>query len=309
MKPVYVINGFLDSGKTEFIKFTLEQPYFNEDGSTLLILCEEGEEEYDKAILESTNTILEVVEEEEQFNPQYLLELEKKYNPVRVIIEYNGMWNYKEMKLPWHWKIEQQITNIDASTFPLYYNNMKSLLAEMLRKSELIIFNRCDGVEDLSAYKRNVKAVNQKADIIFEDSNGEIDEIMEDDLPYDLNATVIQLNNDSYGIWYLDSLDHLERYIGKTVEFAGMVLKPESFPTEYFVPGRTAMTCCADDMAFLGFVCNYEGTDQLKNKEWVKVTAIVQQEYFADYNGEGPVLHAIRVEKAKAPEEEIIRFV
>ncbi|MCM1088991.1 MAG: hypothetical protein NC419_12610, partial [Muribaculaceae bacterium] len=244
MKPVYVINGFLESGKTEFITYTLAQPYFQIKGVTLLILCEEGEIEYEAGLLKQSNTVLEVIDEEEAFNTAHLIELEKKHKPERIIIEYNGMWNYKKMKLPWHWTIEQQITTIDASTFPMYFTNMKSLLAEMLRKSELIIFNRCDGVEDLSNYKRNVKAINQKADIVFEDANGEVNQIMEDDLPYDLAAPIIELNNEGYGIWYLDSLDHIGRYEGKTVQFTAMVLKPKNFPKGYFVPGRMAMTCC-----------------------------------------------------------------
>ena len=129
------------------------------------------------------------------------------------------MWNFKNMKLPWYWKVEQQITTIDGSTFPMYYTNMKSLLAEMIRKSEMIIFNRCDGIKDLNVYKRNIKAVNPAADVIFEDSNGEIDEIFEEDLPYDLNQDPIVLDNQGYGIWYLDSMDHLERYVGKNIQF------------------------------------------------------------------------------------------
>ena len=273
MKPVYVINGFLESGKTEFITYTLAQPYFQIGGRTLLILCEEGENEYDAALLKRSRTVLELIEDEADFQPAKLIELEKKHKPERIIIEYNGMWNYKEMKLPWHWKIEQQITTIDASTFPMYYTNMKSLLAEQIRASELIIFNRCDGVKDLSSYKRNVKAINQ-----------------------------------GYGIWYLDSLDHLERYEGRTISFTAMVLKPKEFPKGYFVPGRMAMTCCAEDMAFLGFACEYDGTDALSDQQWVKVRAKVAKEYFADYQGEGPVLHAVSVEQTKAPKETVISF-
>lgn len=309
MKPVYVINGFLESGKTEFITYTLSQPYFQIGGRTLLILCEEGENEYDEKLLKLSKTDLELIEDEDEFQPAKLIELEKKHKPERIIIEYNGMWNYKEMKLPWHWKIEQQITTIDASTFPMYFTNMKSLLAEQIRASELIIFNRCDNVEDLSSYKRNIKAINPKAEIVFEDANGEINTIMEDDLPYDLNAPVIELNNEGYGIWYLDSLDHLDRYEDKTVQFTGMVLKPKTFPKGYFVPGRMAMTCCADDMAFLGFACEYDKADKLTDQQWVKVTAKVSKEYFADYQGEGPVLHAISVEQTKAPKETVISFV
>lgn len=309
MIPVYLINGFLESGKTEFIKYTISQPYFQTRGTTLLILCEEGELEYEEALLKKTRTVMEVIEDEEDFTIEQLMELEKKHKPERIIIEFNGMWNMKEMKLPIHWSIDQQITMIDASTFPMYYTNMKSMVAEMVRRSEMIIFNRCDGIKELSNYKRNVKAVNQQAEIIFEDSQGEIEEMLEEELPYDLNKPVIELDNEGYGIWYLDSLDHIERYVGKTVQFVGQVLKPGSFPSDYFVPGRLAMTCCADDMAFLGFACEYEGASELAQKSWVKVTATIANEYWPDYNGEGPVLHAVSVEKTKAPKEEIINFV
>ncbi|MCI8801350.1 TIGR03943 family putative permease subunit [Acetatifactor muris] len=309
MKTVYMINGFLESGKTQFISFTLGQQYFQVKGKTLLILCEEGENEYEPDLLAQSRTEIELIENEEDFNPAHLTELEKKHKPERIIIEYNGMWNYKNMKLPWYWKIEQQITTIDGSTFPMYYTNMRSLLAEMIRKSEMIIFNRCDEVkEQLSSYKRNIKAVNPSADVIFEDEKGEIDEIFEEDLPYDLNQELIVLDNQGYGIWYLDSMDHLERYVGKKLQFVAMVLKPENFPKGYFVPGRMAMTCCADDMAFLGYTCEFSGADGLRQREWVKVTAVVAKEYWEDYNGEGPVLHAVSVEKTRAPKEEIISF-
>ena len=273
-KPVYIINGFLESGKTEFITFTLGQPYFQIKGKTLLILCEEGENEYDPALLKKSRTDVVLIEEEEEFTPNHLIELEKQYKPARIIIEYNGMWNCKNMTLPWYWKVEQQNTTID----------------------------------DLNVYKRNIKAVNPSADVIFEDSNGEIDEIFEEDLPYDLNQDPIVLDNQGYGIWYLDSMDHLERYEGKNIQFLAMVLKPEEYPDGYFVPGRMAMTCCAEDMAFLGYACEFAGTKDLKQKEWVKVTAKVAREYFADYKGEGPVLHAISVEKAKAPKDPVISF-
>ena len=308
MKAVYMINGFLESGKTEFITYTLAQPYFQTRGTTLLLLCEEGEVEYDDDLLKKSRTVVELIESEADFNTNHLLELEKKYKPERIIVEYNGMWNFKNMKLPWHWKIEQQITTIDGSTFPNYYTNMRSLLSYMVLNSEIIIFNRCDGISDLSSYKRNIKAVNPRADIIFEDANGEITEIMEDDLPYDLKQEVLALDDYGYGIWYLDSMDHLERYIDKKVEFTAMVLKPEEFPKNYFVPGRMAMTCCADDMAFLGYPCEYEGVEQLAQKEWVKVKALVAKEYREEYQGEGPVLHAVSVEKTKAPKNPVISF-
>ena len=310
MKPVYVINGFLESGKTEFICFTLAQAYFQVKGKTLLILCEEGEKEYDSQLLERSRTEIERIENEEDFNPEYLTGLEKKHKPERIIIEFNGMWNYKNVKLPWYWKIEQQITTIDGSTFSMYYTNMRSLLAEMIRKSEMIIFNRCDTVRDqLNVYKRNIKAVNSSADVIFEDANGEINEIFEEDLPYDLTRETIALDDQSYGIWYLDSMDHPERYLGKKVSFVAMVLKPEEFPMDYFVPGRLATTCCADDMAFLGYPCEFSGAGALKQREWIKVTASVLAGNSREQGGAGLTLQAVSVEKAKAPKEEVISFM
>ena len=266
MKPVYIINGFLESGKTEFISYTLSQPYFQTRGTTLLILCEEGEIEYDEDILKNSRTIVEVVDEEAQMTSANLIELEKKHKPERIIIEYNGM-------------------------------------------SELIIFNRCDGlVDQLSGFKRNVKAVNPQAEIIFEDKNGEVNQIFEEDLPYDLKSERLDLDDYGYGIFYLDAMDNLERYIDKTIRFKAMVLKPEDSNDEYFVPGRMAMTCCADDMAFLGYACKYDRCSELTNKEWVEVTATVHREFWKDYSGEGPVLHAVSVQPAKKPKEEILNF-
>ena len=308
MIPVYLINGFLESGKTEFIAFTLAQPYFKSKGKTLLLVCEEGETDYDADLLKRAKTFMEIIDDEDDFNPVKLMELEQKYRPERIIIEYNGMWSMKDMVLPKHWSVEQQITNIDARSFPMYYTNMKSMVAEMVRNSELIIFNRCDGIKELSSYKRNVKAVNPRAEIIFEDANGEINEMMEEELPYDLHQPVIELDDMGFGIWYLDSLDHLERYEGKTISFLAQVLKPKAFPKDYFVPGRLAMTCCVEEMAVLGFACEYDGAKELKEKSGIKVMAKVAREYWPDYAGDGPVLHAVRVEETKEPENPIISF-
>lgn len=307
MKSVFVINGFLDSGKTQFISYTLAQPYFRTKGTTLLIVCEEGEEEYDDILLKATNTIKVVVEDESEVTPDKLMELDKKYKPSRVIFEYNGMWNYKNFRLPIFWKLEQQITTIDASTFELYYQNMRSLLAEAIRKSELIIFNRCDGITDkLPTFKRNVKALNQGAEIVFEDKDGEVNATLEEELPYDVSKNLIELTDDTYGIWYLDALDNLERYMGKKVSFVASALVPGNFAKGYFVPGRAIMTCCAEDIQFLGFACKYSG--EVKDHSWVKVTATVGREYFDGYQGEGPMLTAISVEPVKAPKQEVLTF-
>lgn len=308
--PVYLINGFLESGKTSFLKETIAADYFAIDATTLLLVCEDGLVEYDEEILKKNHTVMEMIEEEEDFTIGKLMELEEKYKPERVLIEYNGMWNAKDMKIPAHWEIQQQITFIDASTFDMYFTNMRSLLSEMVRKSDLIIFNRCFDNENLSSYRRSIKAVNQRAQIVFEDAEDEtIDQITEEDLPYDMKAPIVEIAEEDFGIFYIDALDNTDRYVGKTIQFKGMVLKPGGFPKNYFVPGRMAMTCCADDIAFLGFVCKTREARRLENKQWVKVTAEVKNEYWSDYNGKGPVLYAVSVEETEPAKEEVLNLV
>lgn len=305
--PVFLVNGFLESGKTEFLKFTMEQQYFQAEGKTLLIVCEEGDTEYEEELLKKTKTTAVYAESPEEMTPQRLEEWELLHNPERVIIEWNGMWNMDDIKFPKDWKIYQQITIIDTSTFELYAANMKPMLAAMVRNSEMIICNRCDDIEDLSGYRRTLKALNQRAEIIFENSEGEAGEITEEDLPYDLSADIVHISPEAYGIWYIDRMDKPERYEGKTVEFTAMVLKTPSFPKNNFVPGRMAMTCCEDDMTFLGFMCKYRNARNLETKEWVRVRAAVKVEYCNDYGGEGPVLYAEMVEKADRIDE-IVQF-
>ena len=252
---------------------------------------------------------MEVIDDEDDFNAKYLQELEKKYKPGRIVVEFNGMWILKNHKLPWNWKIEQQITMINGATFESYFTNMKSLLAEQIRGSELIIMNRCDGLEEkIPSYKRNIKALNQQADIIFENKDGEMNVTLEEDLPYDLTKDPIVLDDTGYGVWYLDALDNMDRYKGRTIEYTGMVLHPPQFPKGYFVPGRMAMTCCAEDMAFLGYVCKYKGASELKDRSWVKVSGKLKKEFRKDYKGEGPVMYADKVEPAQRPANEVIGF-
>ena len=308
--PVFLINGFLEAGKTQFLEFTMDQEYFQTEGKTLLIVCEEGDTEYDEKKLKKHQTAVVYVDELSKLTPAYLNELEVIYRPERVLLEWNGMWNQDELKLPDDWNIYQQITIIDGSTFDLYIQNMKPLLGAMLRNSELVIVNRCDGIADekLTSYRRTIRAMSRESEIVLEDKNGEIEQAtLEEDLPYDINADVIEIKPADYGIWYIDCMDQPERYKGKTVEFTAMVLKSPKFPKGQFVPGRMAMTCCEADMTFLGFMCKAKNARLLETKDWVKVRARVEYEYMPEYEGEGPMLYADYVEKAE-PIEEIVQL-
>ena len=305
--PLFLINGFLEAGKTQFLQFTMEQDYFQTDGKTLLIICEEGDTEYDKELLKATRTSAVYVDSLEELTPERLEELELLYNPERVVMEWNGMWNQDELRLPKDWTVYQQVTIIDGSTLDIYMKNMKPLLGAMVRGSELIICNRCDGIEDLEGYRRTLLAMNNNAEIVFEDEEGEISQVSEADLPYDMSAEVIKIDPEAYGIWYIDCMDKPDRYRGKVVEFTAMVLKSPEFPKNYFVPGRMAMTCCEADMTFLGYVCKSREARNLETKQWVKVRARIEYEEWQDYGGVGPVLYADSVTTDKAIRD-IVQF-
>lgn len=309
--PIYLLTGFLESGKTSFLNFTLQQDYFYTEGRTLLILCEEGEEEYDKAVLEMSNTVVEVIEKEEDLTPDRLAAMDILYQPERVIIEYNGMWlvsNFEKMEKPAGWGIEQQITCVDASTFQMYMADMKSIFMDMVRGSDMVVFNRCKKEDPLAAYRRGIKVANQRAEVIFEDEEGELDDIFQDEMPFDVNAPVIEILPEDYGIWFVDAMDHPETYVDKTVKFKARVMKPRGMGSKFFVPGRTAMTCCADDTTFLGYVCKSAFAPKLNPGQWVEVTAKVGIENRMEYQGEGIVLYADFVEPCEPLEEEMVYF-
>ena len=306
MIPVYFINGFLESGKTEFINFTIEEDYFKIDELTLIIACEEGEKEYEPEALEGGNAVLELLDGESAFTLKNLSALAAKHNPERIIIEYNGMWNPKDILLPQDWAMEEQITLIDATTFAMYYANMKSRIAEMVRNADVVVFNRCDNIalDELQSFRRSVRAINSFADIVFENAYGEM-ELGEEELPYDLESDIIVLDEDTYAIWYMDAMERMDRYHGKTVQFLAMVMHQEDFPEGWLIPGRVAMVCCEDDVAFLGFPCKWGGAP-LAEGQWVTMTAVMKEEYWFEYEGEGPVLYGVSAEPAEAPAKVMI---
>ena len=309
--PIYLITGFLESGKTTFLRFTLDQDYFQIDGKTLLILMEEGEEEYDTKALAKNNTVVEVIEKEEDLTTERLEAMEIIHQPDRVIIEYNGMWlvsRFYDMKLPFGWGVEQQITCVDGSTFQVYMANMKSIFMDMVKYTDMVVFNRCKREDPLANYRRSIKVSNQSAEVIFEDEEGESDDIFGDQMPFDVNAPVIEIPPEDYGIWFVDAMDHPDTYVGKIVRFKGRVMKPRGMGSKFFVPGRIAMTCCAADTTFLGFVCKSAFAPKLKEKEWVEVTAKVAFERRMEYQGDGVVLYAENVTPCEPLEEEMVYF-
>ena len=309
--PVYVFTGFLDSGKTKFIQETLEDPRFNAGERTLLLVFEEGEEEYDFTAYPHQNVYLEVVDQQ-TVTTKELQALVKKHKPQRVVAELNGMQLIGDIysRFPENWAIAQEVMFADSTTLLAYNANMRNLVMDKLVGGQMVVFNRLRPGQDTMPLHKIVRAANRRIDILYDYTDGttQFDEL-EDPLPYDINAPILMIADDDYAIWYRDLTEEPEKYDGKTVSFKAQVAMLKRDKNAMFAPGRFVMTCCEDDIQFCGVPCKYEAAHTLHTRSWVAVTATIQVENHAQYQGDlGPILTAIKVEPAEPAIPDVATF-
>lgn len=309
--PVYVFAGFLEAGKTKAIQETLEDQRFNDNERTLLLLLEEGIEEYDISRFPGKNVFIETLENEEDLTSEHLKKLYKKHKFERVIVEYNGMWQFNTLfeNLPDRWFIYQLIMFADAKTFSSYNQNMRSLMVDKLRNTEMIVFNRADDKTDKTEIHKIVRGISRRCAIAYENADGtmEYDET-EDPLPFDIDSEVIDIADRDFALWWRDMSEEMDKYIGKTVRFKGIVAVADKFGPNTIVCGRHVMTCCVDDIEYKGLVGELLCEASLNNRDWVIVTAKFTKEYHKLYKCEGPVLKITEAKKSSVPEEEVATF-
>ena len=310
--PVYVFTGFLDSGKTKFIQETLEDPRFNAGERTLLLLFEEGEEEYDLSTYPHQNVYIEVLDQQ-TVTAKELQALAKKHKAQRVVAELNGMQVVGDLysRFPENWVVAQEVMFADSTTFMTYNANMRNLVMDKLVGGQMVVFNRLKPGADTMPFHKLVRAANRRIDILYDYTDGttEFDEI-EDPLPFDINAPLIMINDEDYALWYRDITEEPEKYQGKSVCFKAQVAKLRQQKNGMFAPGRFVMTCCVADIQFCGIPCYYDKADTLKSRSWVLVEAKISAEKHPLYHGEiGPVLTAIDLRTDAAPAvEEVATF-
>ena len=310
--PIYLFTGFLESGKTKFIQETMEDPRFETGEKTLIILCEEGEEEYYPERFSEKNSLIEIIEDEQMLTPQKLAKLDMKYAPERVVIEYNGMWQLNSLvkALPDNWLIYQEITFAKADTYESYNNNMRSLVVDKLNGCELVVFNRWSPAISQETLHKIVRGVTRRADIIFEDKNGNVQyDQIEDPLPFDINAKIIQIKDRDYALWFRDFAEETDKYIGKTVNFTGIVGVNKSLDDKSVIIGRHVMTCCVEDIEFKGLICRTKEPHNMKNKSWISLTGKISLDKHSAYgNKKGPVIDLISYKETNMPQPEVATF-
>ena len=337
--PVYLVAGFLDAGKTNFINGILEDGFAREDKTLLLCCeegeleyeqkaldnvtvvtvedeaaltcsqCEEGEEEYEKKALDNVTVV--TVDDEDELTADFCRELEKKYRPKQVLIEYNGMWQMEKLYrdvLPANWVLYQIMTFVQAPTFELFVKNMGQLMMEKITNADMLVFNRCTPELKEALRARNLRMVNRRADIYLEDNDGNSEDYLTgNECPFDMTPDLIDIPDDDYGVWYVDVMDHLDRWDGKRVHMKLLMCHSKKFPGVH-CPGRFVMTCCENDIQFVGVVAKGKDLKAYKNRDWVEVTATVRKEYIEAYQGEGPVLYVDKITTCAKPAQEVVSF-
>ena len=316
--PVYLFTGFLDAGKTTFIQDALESRDFNENEQTLLLVCEEGEVEYEPdRFYQSDNekVVIEQIEDVTDLSTFLLTSLVKKAGASRVIIEWNGMWSLSDLyeNMPIGWMIYQQVMLADATTFLMYNRNIRQLTFEQLQGAEMVAFNRCkrdDKFEDWQMEVHKIcRVANRKSQIIYEfgPDDAEPDNFV-DPLPYDLSAPEITVTDDIYAEWYRDINEEQDKYEGKILKVKGRCALGGGLPENAFVFGRHVMTCCVEDIQFAGLLCKWNRAKKLKHGGWVEIKARVQNEYAEVYGEVGPVLYCQEVKASLPADPEVATF-
>ena len=308
--PVYAFTGFIKSGKTKFIQETFEDERFNDGTRTLLLAAEQGREQYDASSYPHACVYLEHIDQA-AITTEELEQLQKKYRAKRVVVELNGMQLVGDFytKMPQEWVIAQEVMFADSTTILAFNANMRNLVVDKLSGCEMVVFNRVKKGSDTMPLHQLARAVNRRVDIVYDFTDGStaFDDV-QDPLPFDLDAPIVEIADEDYALFYRDITEEPDKYNGKKVKFKAQVAKLRQQRSGYFAPGRFVMTCCVEDIEFMGIPCKYENSGELKPRTWVMVTARVSVKYHTLYKGIGPLLTAICVEPAERAEEEVATF-
>jgi len=293
------------------IQESLNDQNFNSGEKTLVLMCEEGIEELDPTQFWGQNVRIEYIEDESEINRENLQALTKDRKIDRIIIEYNGMWLLEKLyaSMPSNWAIYQNMMFADANTFISYNNNMRQLTYDKLIDAEMVVLNRTPDNIDKDAIHQIIRGVTRRAAIVYDYPDGHVEyDDIEDPLPFDINAPIIEISDEDYAIWYRDLSENMPQYHGKTVKFKGIAFVDNRLPNNSVILGRHIMTCCADDIQYGGLVCVFSSPHKLKTKNWITVSGTLKIERNKIYKDQGPVLYVEATEFAVAPKQEVATF-
>jgi len=309
--PVYLFTGFLEGGKTTIIQESLNDSNFNSGEKTLILMCEEGIEELDPSKFYGKNVSIHNIESESEITRENFDSLVKNKKIDRIIIEYNGMWLLDNLyrAFPNNWQIYQNMMFAEASTFLSYNANMRQLCYDKMKDAEMIVLNRTpDGIDKEEIHKV-VRGVTRRAAIVYDYPDGHVEyDDIEDPLPFDVEAPIIEINDEDYALWYRDVSEEMDVYDGKEIKFKGIVARDSRLPQNSVIIGRHIMTCCADDIQYGGLICVFKDSVKLKTRDWVTIKGKIKIEVHKLYQTKGPIIYVDATEFAVPPKQEVATF-
>lgn len=309
--PVYLFLGFLESGKTTFIQKTFDDNRFAAGEKILLVICEEGEVEYEFTGPHKDSIIIRTIDDVSELTAANLTKMTEECKADCAVIEYNGMWSINSllMNMPEKWRIFQSIFVADAKSFLMYETAYRNLVAEKVNMGDIVVFNRYQNNASQEELHAAVRRYSRNINIYYENDDGEtvVDEI-EDPLPYDMNAPIITIEDDDYAIWYADIMDNPGKFKGKKVSFKAIITKEAGFPKKVYAVGRFVMTCCEADMQFCWFGAQYGKKVDCGKEHWVNLTATVSVQHDPGYGMDYPVLDITSLEDAQPPLNNMLSF-
>ena len=305
---VYFFEGFLEGGKTTYIQSLISDPQLPEDLRILILQTEEGMEELEP--VPGREIFVEQLEGWDDVTPEHLAALEDKTECNTIMVELNGMWQELDFfkRMPENWYPFRKFVIADASTFVSYNNNMRALAADKLKESTVVVFNRADPGVDRDALRKIVRAASRHVPIYFQATGGK--EEFDDtpiELPYDLNAPIVEIQDRDYAEWERDISEEPEKYDGKILRLRGFAVKSRDHRKGHFGFGRQVMTCCEADITFLGFPAVASAANTPVPGSWVELTA--QVALTATKKGPAvPELMVITCDKVEKPEDTLATF-
>lgn len=171
---VYVdtITGFLESGKTSFIKELIDKNCMMEYNRTVLVVCEEGVEEYNENLLSEYRIDLLVLNKQVEIDEAFFRKIDKEYSPDHMIIEFNGTWDISlllNQKLPFGYRFRNVVFIGEAGSFHGYLGNMTTVLQPQLKNSDIALLNRQEMFDrqQLRIIRQDVRKINKRTEVLF----------------------------------------------------------------------------------------------------------------------------------------------
>ncbi len=316
--PVYIISGFLESGKTKFINEILSDFSFNAGERTLLICCEEGFTEYKIEGLGSNTVFIETILSKSDFNIKNLQWLQRKHRVERIVIEANSMWMISDMlgQFTLEWELAQCFAIFNTKEAISQNRNMRQLFFDKLKNAEVVNFNRYD--ESLASKEelhKLVRVANRTSMILFEREDGEVErDVIIDPLPYDIDSSEITVENDFFGRWYLDLYENRGDYEGKTITIESIISISPQYPKNHFIFGRPLMQCCPEDMEFVGILAkttNKIDLSKFYDGQWCKLKGelILDREKEGTVDNPMPILKVRKIVPATKPKDVVATVI